>query len=200
MAIPALWWVQWSRLLPYVRDGVQAEEDENIECRSSFCKLTFVPVNKYGVSLIHSNFLCCIAVKGVLKLEGCDYSDEKAWLELLSSQGCWSYNHSSHHYTRDVGEQLTQQYQKEKEINRRMLLKVVSVSCICYLARQSLALRGDGDEQDGNFMQLLKLKGEDDPAVINWLQKINKYTSHEIQNGILNTTAMHVSRDITTCL
>ena len=80
-----------------------------------------------------------------------------------------------------------------------MLLKVVS--CICYLARQSLALRGDDDKQDGNFMQLLKLKGEDDPAVINWLQKkINKYTSHEIQNGILNTVAMHVSRDITTCL
>jgi len=79
------------------------------------------------------------------------------------------------------------------------LLKVVS--CICYLARQSLALRGDGDEQDGNFMQLLKLKGEDDPAVINWLQKkINKYTSHEIQNGILNTMAMNVSRDIATCL
>ena len=66
--------------------------------------------------------------------------------------------------TRDVGEQLSHQHQKEKETNRRMLLKVVS--CIRYLARQGLALRGDGDEQDENFMQLLKLKGEDDQAVI----------------------------------
>ena len=86
--------------------------------------------------------------------------------------------------TRDVGEQLSHQHKKEKETNRRMLLKVVS--CIRYLARQGLALRSDGGEQDGNFMQILKLKGEDDQAVISWLQKkINKYTSHEIQNDIL---------------
>ena len=78
--------------------------------------------------------------------------------------------------TRDVSEQLSQEHQKEKETNRKMLLKVVS--CIRYLARQGLALRGDGCEKDGNFMQLLKLKGEDDEALINWLQrKVNKYTS-----------------------
>ena len=80
-----------------------------------------------------------------------------------------------------------------------MLLKVIS--CVQYLARQGLALRGDGDEQGRNFMQLLKLKGEDDEAVINWLQrKVNKYTSHEIQNNLLKIMAMHVSRDIATCL
>ena len=101
--------------------------------------------------------------------------------------------------TRDVGEQLCQEHQKEKETNRKMLLKVIS--CIRYLARQGLALRGDGDEQDGNFMQLLKLKGEDDEAVINWLKrKVNKYTSHEIQNDLLKVMAMQVSRDVATCL
>ena len=50
---------------------------------------------------------------------------------------------------------------KEKEENRKMFLKILS--SIRYLARQGLPLRGDGDEQDGNFLQLLKLKGEDDP-------------------------------------
>ena len=59
--------------------------------------------------------------------------------------------------TRDVGEQLSKEHQKEKETIRKMLLKVIY--CIQYLARQGLALRGDGDEQDGNFMQLLQLKG-----------------------------------------
>ena len=101
--------------------------------------------------------------------------------------------------TRDVGEQLSQQHLKEKETNRRMLLKVIS--CIRYLARQGLALRSDGHKQDGNFMQLLKLKGEDDQAVISWLQKkINSYTSHEIQNDIVKVMAMHVARDMATCL
>ena len=101
--------------------------------------------------------------------------------------------------TRDIGEQLLQEHEKEKETNRKMLLKVIS--CIQYLARQGLALRGDGDEKDRNFMQLLKLKGEDDEAVINWLQrKVNKYTSHEIQNDLLKALATHVSSDIASCL
>ena len=31
-------------------------------------------------------------------------------------------------------------------------------------------LRGDGDESDSNFIQLLRLRGEDDPKVIEWMQ------------------------------
>ena len=91
------------------------------------------------------------------------------------------------------------EHQKEKEINRRMQVKVIS--SIRYLARQGLARRGDGDKQDGNFMQLMKLKGKDDEAVINWLQrKVNKYTSHEIQNDFLKVMAMHLLSGITTFL
>ncbi len=66
--------------------------------------------------------------------------------------------------TMDVAELLSQQHSKEKEVNRKMLLEILS--SIRYLARQGLALRGDGDEQDGNFLQLLKLKGEDDSMMI----------------------------------
>ena len=67
---------------------------------------------------------------------------------------------------------MSQTYCQEKATNRRMFLKILS--SIRYLAQQGLALRGDGDEQDGNFLQLLKLKGEDDPAIIDWLnQKAN---------------------------
>ena len=46
----------------------------------------------------------------------------------------------------------------EKEKNRDYLLKMLS--SIRFLACQGLALRGDGDEQDSNLIQLLVLRGE----------------------------------------
>ena len=46
--------------------------------------------------------------------------------------------------TKDVGELLVKQLSNGSEYNRTMLLKIVS--SIRYLARQGLALRGDGDE------------------------------------------------------
>lgn len=80
-----------------------------------------------------------------------------------------------------------------------MFLKILL--SVRYLAWQGLALRGDGDKQDGNFLQLLKLKGEDDPMMIDWLkQKANKYTSHQNQNDILKIMAMHILREVATCL
>lgn len=103
--------------------------------------------------------------------------------------------------TKDVGELLSKEHAKEKEINRRMFVKIVT--SIKYLARQGISLRGDGDEEDGNFMQLLRLRADDDPDLVAWLQrKQNKYTSHEIQNEILKTMAMSSSvlRNIASCL
>lgn len=60
-----------------------------------------------------------------------------------------------------------------------------------YLARQALAIRGDGTEKDCNLVQLLrKVKGEDDPLILDWLErKYNKYTSPEIQNELLRCMA-----------
>ena len=82
--------------------------------------------------------------------------------------------------TRDIGEQLSQQHSKEKQVNRKMLLKIVS--SLRYLARQGLAIRGDGSEKDSNLAQLLRLKGEDDSLMLDWLERRNnKYTSPEIQ-------------------
>ena len=66
-----------------------------------------------------------------------------------------------------------------------------------FLARQGLPLRGHGDESDSNFMQLLLLRGEDDPRVVNWIQKkTDKYTSPEMQNEMLKVMALHILRDI----
>ena len=58
--------------------------------------------------------------------------------------------------TRDVGEMLSHEHQQEKQTNRQMLLKIIS--CIRYLARQGMALRGDDNEADANFFQALRMR------------------------------------------
>ena len=92
--------------------------------------------------------------------------------------------------TKHIGVHLSQQYAEELENNGMILLSILK--SIRYLARQGLALRGDGDESDGNFNQLLKLP--EDEKMIDWLKrKCNKYTSHDIQNELLK---LHILRDI----
>jgi len=60
-----------------------------------------------------------------------------------------------------------------------------------------IALRGDSDESESNFVQVLKLRGEDDSRVQQWLQrKANKYTSPEIQNEMLQIMALKVLREM----
>ena len=80
-----------------------------------------------------------------------------------------------------------------------MFLKIIS--SIRFLSRQGMALRGDRNDEDSNFLQLLQLKAEDDPGLLEWLkQKTNKYTSHEMQNEIIKVMAMNVLRTITSSL
>ncbi len=93
--------------------------------------------------------------------------------------------------TTNVMELMQYNQVKEKENNRGMLLKIVS--SIRYLARQGLPLRGDGSEEDGNFLQLLQLKGEDDAGLLEWMKrKVNRYTSHDIQNDVLKVMATNI--------
>ena len=99
---------------------------------------------------------------------------------------------------RDVGEMLSTEHQREKQTNRGMLLKIIS--CVKYLARQGMALRGDGEEENSNFIQALKMR-EDNLLLLDWIErKRNKYTSPEIQNEILKIMAKHVLRQISNCI
>lgn len=69
-----------------------------------------------------------------------------------------------------------------------------------YLARQGIALRGDCDEENGNLIQALKMRGEDVMLLLDWIKrKTNKYTSPEIQNEISKIMATHVLRQICNC-
>ena len=97
----------------------------------------------------------------------------------------------------DIGEMLSKQYATEKRANREYLLKILS--SVRFLARQGLPLRGDMDETNSNFYQLLMLRGEDSdgPGLKAFLDKKQlKYTSHEIQNEMPATMALQVLRDV----
>lgn len=103
--------------------------------------------------------------------------------------------------TQDIGEQLSHQHAQEKKQNQEMLLKIIS--CIRFLARQGLPLRGDGDETNSNFLALLLLRGEDDPRIGEWIRAKRggvNYTSHQIQNEILKIMATKILCDISTSL
>ncbi|XP_014670107.1 PREDICTED: uncharacterized protein LOC106811091, partial [Priapulus caudatus] len=96
---------------------------------------------------------------------------------------------------KDIGEQFSCVHEEEKRVNREMLLKILSN--IRFLAKQALPLRGHGDETHSNFIELLKLRGEDRPGVLDWMKKkTNKYTSADIQNEVLQIMALKVLRQI----
>ena len=47
----------------------------------------------------------------------------------------------------------------------------VIISSIRFFARQRLALRGDGSDSSANLIQLLRLRAEDRPEIVEWLDK-----------------------------
>ena len=97
--------------------------------------------------------------------------------------------------TVDIGDMLSQQAATEKRANREYLLEVLST--VRFLARQGLALRGDGDEVDSNLHQLLVLRGEDYSAMSNFLEKQQlKYTSPEVQNKFISIMALQILRNV----
>ena len=99
----------------------------------------------------------------------------------------------------DIGEILNVQHSLEKENNRKNFLKILTN--VQYLAKQNLAFRKGNNEQDSNFIQLLKLRSEDDQELSKWLDKNrNKYTSHENQNEILKLMANQVLTEISNLL
>ena len=96
----------------------------------------------------------------------------------------------------DIGEQLSNVHAEQKIKHRQALFQILS--CLWFLCRQGLALRGDGTECDSNFQQLLRLKASDDSNLADWLKrKENVYTSPDIQNEIIKVLGNHVLQSIT---
>ena len=97
--------------------------------------------------------------------------------------------------TSDISELLSTQLAKERLERRKCFLKLLSN--VRFLSRQGLAFRGDGDESDSNFMQLIRLRSEDNSKLVEWIQqKTDKYTSGEMQNEMIKVMALCVLRKI----
>ena len=94
--------------------------------------------------------------------------------------------------TKNVAESLSAQLKRENLERRQCFLKVLLN--IRFLARQGLPLRGHGGhESDSNFVQLMKLRGEDDSRMTGWLEKkTNKYTAPNMKNEMVKTMALLV--------
>lgn len=73
------------------------------------------------------------------------------------------------------------------------------VSSIQFLARQGPALRGH-DDNKGNFVQLLRLRQNDSPDLLNWLTRKTSWTSPLIQNEILDLLGITIVRNLATIL
>ena len=95
------------------------------------------------------------------------------------------------------GEVISSCHADEKSTNRQCLLKILSN--VKFLARQSLPLRGTGNDCDSNFTQLYLLREEDNPILKAWCtkRKTNKYVHHEIKNEIMKVMALKMLREIT---
>ena len=64
-----------------------------------------------------------------------------------------------------------------------------------FLSRQGLAFRGNDNE--GNFEQLMKLGAKVDPGITSWMKKKQeKYIHHDTQNEIVRLMAFIILRDI----
>ena len=97
--------------------------------------------------------------------------------------------------TSDIGEMLSSQLAKERLEHRKCLLNLLSNAR--FLSRQGLAFRGDVEESDSNFMQLIYLRSEDNPKLVDWVhQKTDKYTSHDMQNEMVKVMALRILREI----
>ena len=100
----------------------------------------------------------------------------------------------------DVGELLSDKHAQEKAKSRRILLTILSN--IRYLARQAQPLRGTWNtdsvsEDNSNFYQLLRLRAEENPAIMEWLdRRTDKYTSPIIQNEMLEALTLGMLREI----
>lgn len=68
------------------------------------------------------------------------------------------------------------------------------LSSLLFLLRQGLAIRGH-EETDGNLFQLLKLRSQDDPQIMTWINN-RKYYSPDILNEQIELMANSVLRAV----
>jgi hypothetical protein len=99
------------------------------------------------------------------------------------------------HYTagQSVAVQLNTQLRRNQEFARHCLLK--EFTSLRYLLRQGLAVRGHANDS-GNYFQLLQLRAQDDTDLQQWMNRREKWMSHDVQNEQIELMAHAVLRKI----
>lgn len=92
----------------------------------------------------------------------------------------------------NIGGILDRAHKEQQQTRQRMLLK--QLSSLKYLVRQGLAIRGH-DEGEGNLIQLLKLRCDDDRELQLWLTE-GRYLSPVIVNEQLKLMANQLLRSL----
>jgi hypothetical protein len=96
--------------------------------------------------------------------------------------------------TLSVAVQLNSQISRDQAVASRALN--VIISSLRYFARQGLPIRGHTDKS-GNLYELIMLRSSDNPEVESSLKRERfVYTSHEIQNEVLQLMAHSVLRSL----
>ena len=90
-----------------------------------------------------------------------------------------------------VDQQLSQRLVKD-QADARIAMRAI-VTTLLSLARQGLAIRGSTDEE-GNLAEFLHRRAEDIPALKVWLTRETTWTSHDVQNEILELAAHQTQR------
>jgi hypothetical protein len=93
----------------------------------------------------------------------------------------------------NVHSRLNIQADVQRKENSSNLLTIMS--SLQYLTRQGLATRGHEDNAS-NFHQLLMLRCQDKPQLREWLSKKMSWTSHSIQEEIIESMGVTVMREI----
>ena len=94
--------------------------------------------------------------------------------------------------TRDVGEHLSAEHEEEKASNKNNLLKILS-NLRFFKSKASPREDTRMYENDSNFIQLCRLRGEDDPRLMAWLKKkTDIYTSAVMHNNILQIMGLTI--------
>lgn len=92
----------------------------------------------------------------------------------------------------DIRGVFSSEWKKNEAENRRCLMLIIEN--IKFLARQGLALRGH-DDKNSNFHQINLKDAKGDEGFTKWLEKkSSKYTSHSIQNELIQVMAHEILR------
>lgn len=83
---------------------------------------------------------------------------------------------------------------KCKKLKHRGEVFIKELSCLRMLLRQGLPIRGH-TEQEGNLMQLLCLRSDDDPQIKQWI-KDSKYLSVDIVNECVMLMGQKLLREL----